>query len=153
MYIWNSGLLEAKGCRCFVNRLTSKGVVLDPVRSQLAWKGRGILGGTFSPLDIRRGFHCGQYLDVCASDGLVTLLQVKSLRAKEGYPPYADPGTYTFDLSAEGSGVCDQATLRFTVAFDGKNWDSLIAVGAALPPQWKGAWPIHIFSSRGAATQ
>lgn len=142
VYVYNEGWLPAKECQVFLERTWLNDKQIDMPRSQLRWKGRDRISESFTPQTIKRSKPCGAFVDVCAADEIVPKLQIKSLRETEGYPPHAVAGIYTFEISAEGSGICDRGLITLAIAFDGVKWDSLRVVSARIHPWWKTTWPL-----------
>jgi len=138
--VCNWGWVAARECRVFVKRILLDRKEIEHTPSQLAWKGRDTIGERFAPQTLMRSHKV--FVDICAADEFVPQLQVKSLRATEGYAPYSDAGLYAFEISAEseGSWLCSPAFLQLEIRHDGRKWDELEVVRARERPWWKKLW-------------
>src|SRR5439155_15951698 len=108
---------------------------VESLRGELKWTDID----TFASQEIKRGIRRGRLIDVCSSWEQQRVLKPETVRGGRGYC-FSEPGTYTFEISAEGDKWASAGRLSLDVYFDGENWASLRPVSARERVQWFRLW-------------
>ena len=137
LWVDNFGFYSpAKGCLVFLNRILQNGNLLEGERSPLSWTDID----TFEAQEIQRGFKRGRYVDLCSTNQAYPHLCIHSQKGTKGYGLYRTSGTYTFEISAEATGLASSGFIQLQVEYNSAQWDALTVVYAEPNRKWFRCW-------------